>query len=51
MKGLVFTASLGLSLWLVFEIQKYHFNLGYLVGAVLIAVHFFAVAFSATEKR
>jgi hypothetical protein len=51
MKGFFFTASLGLSLWLIFEIQKYNFTLGYLVAAILVAVHFFGLVLSNTEGR
>jgi hypothetical protein len=49
-KGLLLTASILLSAWLVFTIQTFHFNLGYLTAAVLIALHFFVVAFYSTER-
>jgi hypothetical protein len=49
MKGLLLTASVLLSAWLVFTIQTFHFNLGYLTAAVLIALHFFVVAFYSTR--
>ena len=50
MKGLLLSISILLSAWLVFTIQTYHFNLGYLTAAVLVALHFIAVAFYSTER-
>jgi hypothetical protein len=35
MKGWLFSISILLSAWLVFTIQQTHFNLGYIMAAVL----------------
>lgn len=51
MKGLLLSISILLSMSLVFWIQTFHFNMGYLIGVVLIALHFFAVSFYATKKE
>ena len=51
MKGLLLTISILLSGWLVFTIQQTHFNLGYLTAAVLVALHFIAVAFFSTKRE
>jgi len=50
MKGFALTASILLSAWLVFWIQTFHFNMGYLIGAVLVAIHFFVVALYFTRR-
>jgi hypothetical protein len=53
MKGLLLATSILLSMTLVFWIQTFHFNMGYLIGAVLVAIHFFVVAlyFTRDEAR
>jgi len=50
MKGLALSISILLSMTLVFWIQTFHFNMGYLVGAVLIAMHFIVVALYSTRR-
>jgi hypothetical protein len=50
MKGLLLAISIMLSMTLVFWIQTFHFNMGYLIGAVLIAIHFFVVALYFTRE-
>lgn len=50
MKGLLLSISIVLSAWLVFTIQETHFNLGYIMAAVLIALHFFVVVFFSTNR-
>lgn len=49
MNGWLLTLSLALSTLLVGAIQHYSINLGYIVGAVLIALHFFIVALYFTK--
>jgi hypothetical protein len=53
MKGLLLSISILASMTLVFWIQTFHFNMGYLIGAVLVAIHFFVVAlyFTRDEAR
>jgi len=50
MRGWLLTVSILLSFGMVLAIQQYSFNLGYLVGAVLIAIHFFVIALWFTRK-
>jgi hypothetical protein len=50
MKGWLLTVSILLSFGMVLAIQQYSFNLGYLIGAVLIAIHFFVIALWFTRK-
>jgi hypothetical protein len=50
MKGLALSISILLSMTLVFWVQTFHFNMGYLIGAVLIAIHFFVVALYFTRE-
>jgi hypothetical protein len=50
MKGWLLTVSIFLSFGMTLAIQEYSFNLGYLVGCVLIAVHFFVIALWFTRK-
>lgn len=51
MKGFALSISILLSAWLVFTIQQTHFNLGYILAAVLIALHFFVVMFFSTRRE
>lgn len=51
MKGLLLSASILLSAWLVFWIQTFHFNMGYLIGVVLIAIHFIVIALYSTRRE
>ena len=53
MKGLLLSISILASMTLVFWIQTFHFNMGYLIGSVLVAIHFFVVAlyFTRDEAR
>jgi hypothetical protein len=51
MKGWLLTASILLSAWLVFWIQTFHFNMGYLLAAVLIAIHLIVVALYSTRRE
>jgi hypothetical protein len=50
MKGWLLTVSIFLSFGMTLAIQEYSFNLGYLVGCVLIAIHFFVIALWFTRK-
>ena len=50
MKGWLLTVSILLSFGMTLAIQEYSFNLGYLVGCVLIAIHFFVIALWFTRK-
>jgi hypothetical protein len=50
MKGWLLTVSIFLSFGMVLAIQQYSFNLGYLIGAVLLAIHFFVIALWFTRK-
>lgn len=50
MKGWLLTLSIFLSVALVTAIQNYNITLGYLIGAVLIALHFFAIALTFTKR-
>ena len=50
MKGWLLTVSILLSFGLTVAIQEYSLNLGYIIGAVLIALHFFIVALWFTRK-
>lgn len=50
MKGWLLTISILLSFGLSLAIQEYSINLGYLIGSVLIAIHFFVVALWFTRK-
>ena len=51
MKGFLLALSLLTSMTAVFLIQEhYSFNLGYLIGTVLIAIHFFVVALYFTRR-
>jgi hypothetical protein len=50
MKGWLLTVSIFLSFGMVLAIQQYSFNLGYLIGAVLIAIHFFVISLWFTRK-
>jgi hypothetical protein len=50
MKGWLLTVSIFLSFGMVLAIQQYSFNLGYLIGAVLIAIHFFIISLWFTRK-
>jgi hypothetical protein len=49
MKGLALSISILLSAWLVFWVQTFHFNMGYLLAAVLVAIHFIVVALYSTR--
>jgi hypothetical protein len=49
-KGWLLTVSIFLSFGMTLAIQEYSFNLGYLVGCVLIAIHFFVIALWFTRK-
>jgi hypothetical protein len=49
MKGLALSVSILLSMTLVFWIQTFHFNMGYLLAAVLVAIHFIVVALYSTR--
>jgi hypothetical protein len=49
-KGWLLTISILLSFGMVLAIQQYSFNLGYLIGAVLIALHFFVISLWFTRK-
>lgn len=49
MKGWLLTLSIFLSVAIVTAIQNYHINLGYLIGVVLIAIHFFVIALTFTK--
>jgi hypothetical protein len=44
MKGWLLTVSILLSFGMVLAIQQFSFTLGYLIGAVLIAIHFLVIA-------
>ena len=50
MKGWLLTVSILLSFGLTLAIQEYSLNLGYLIGVVLVAIHFFVVALWFTRK-
>ena len=50
MKGWLLTVSIFLSFGMTLAIQEYSFNLGYLIGAVLLAIHFFVIALWFTRK-
>lgn len=50
MRGWLLTVSILLSFGMVLAIQEYSFNLGYLIGAVLIAIHFLVIALWFTPK-
>ena len=50
MKGWLLTVSILLSFGMALAIQEYSINLGYLVGTVLIAVHFLVIALWFTRK-
>ena len=50
MKGWLLTVSILLSFGMTLAIQEYSLNLGYLVGAVLISIHFFVIALWFTRK-
>jgi hypothetical protein len=50
MKTAIFITSLGLSTWLVGTIQEHHFNLGFMVGSVLLALHFLIALFFVSHK-
>jgi hypothetical protein len=50
MKGWLLTVSIFLSFGMTLAIQEYNFNLGYLIGCVLIAIHFFVIALWFTRK-
>jgi len=49
MRGLLLSISILLSMTLVFWVQTFHFNMGYLIGVVLIAIHFIVVALYSTR--
>ena len=51
MRGLLLSISILLSMTLVFWVQTFHFNMGYLIGVVLIAMHFIAVALYSTRRE
>jgi hypothetical protein len=51
MRGLLFAISFLASMTLVFWIQTFHFNMGYLIGCVLIALHFIWVALYSTREE
>jgi hypothetical protein len=51
MRGLLLSISILLSAWLVFWIQTFHFNMGYLLAAVLVAIHFIVVALYSTRRE
>jgi hypothetical protein len=51
MRGWLLTISILLSAWLVFWVQTFHFNMGYLIGVVLIAIHFIVVALYSTRRE
>jgi hypothetical protein len=51
MKGLLLSISILLSMTLVFWVQTFHFNMGYLVACVLIAMHFIVVALYGTRRE
>jgi hypothetical protein len=48
-KGLALSFSILASMTLVFWIQTFHFNMGYIVAGVLVAIHFFVVALYFTK--
>ena len=50
MRGWLLTISILLSAWLVFWVQTFHFNMGYLLAAVLVAIHFIVVALYSTRR-
>jgi hypothetical protein len=50
MRGWLLTVSIFLSFGMTLAIQEYSFNLGYLIGCVLIAIHFFVIALWFTRK-
>lgn len=51
MKGLLLSVSILASMTLVFWIQTFHFNMGYLIGVVLIAIHFIVIALYSTRRE
>jgi hypothetical protein len=50
MRGWLLTVSILLSFGLALAIQEYSINLGYLVGSVLVAIHFLVIALWFTRK-
>jgi hypothetical protein len=50
MKGWLLTVSIFLSFGMTLAIQEYSLNLGYLIGTVLIAIHFFVIALWFTRR-
>jgi hypothetical protein len=50
MKGLALSISILASMTLVFWVQTFHFNMGYLLAAVLVAIHFIVVALYGTRR-
>jgi hypothetical protein len=50
MRGWLLTVSVFLSFGMVLAIQQYSVTLGYLIGAVLIAIHFLVIALWFTRK-
>jgi hypothetical protein len=51
MRGLLLSISILASMTLVFWIQTFHFNMGYLLAAVLVAIHFIVVALYSTRRE
>lgn len=50
MRGWLLTVSILLSFGLTLAIQEYSLTFGYLIGATLIAMHFFVIALWFTRK-
>jgi len=50
MKGLALSISILASMTLVFWVQTFHFNMGYLLAADLVAIHFIVVALYSTRR-
>lgn len=50
MKRLLFGISFISCMGLAFAVQEYHFNLGYILGAVVLALHFLVGVLFFTRK-
>jgi hypothetical protein len=50
MKGCLLTVSVFLSFGMTLAIQEYSVRLGYLIGYVLLAIHFLVIALWFTRK-
>lgn len=50
MRGWLLTVSILLSFGMAMAIQEYSVTLGYLIGCVLIAIHFLVIALWFTRK-